>query len=66
MEICFYRSDIETNQYQLTFDIPKIKVKAKYRSSGVLLLIRASGHGDYWGEYGQLFEILFFNNKRVI
>lgn len=60
MNFLFYRSDIETNQYQLTFDIPKIKVKAKYRSSGVLLIIRASGNGDYWGEYG------WFNKKNNI
>ncbi|KAG4080290.1 hypothetical protein HA402_010782 [Bradysia odoriphaga] len=45
------KSDIETHQYQLTFEIPKISVKAQYRSSGVLILVRASGAGDYWGEY---------------
>ena len=28
-----------------------IKAKAQYRSSGVLLLIQASGAGEYWGEY---------------
>lgn len=47
------RSDIETHQYQMTFEIPKINVKAQYRSSGVLILVRASGAGDYWGEYSK-------------
>lgn len=36
----------------MTFEIPHIQVKAKYRSSGVLILVSASGAGDYWGEYG--------------
>lgn len=35
----------------MTFEIPRINVKAQYRSSGVLILVRASGAGDYWGEY---------------
>lgn len=38
----------------MTFEIPHIRVKAKYESSGVLILVRASGAGDYWGEYGKL------------
>lgn len=50
------RSDIDTLQFQLTFEIPRIQVKAQYRSSGVLILVKASGAGDYWGEYGE------FNN----
>lgn len=33
--------------------IPQIAVKAKYISSGILILVRASGGGDYWGEYGK-------------
>ncbi|KAL1490575.1 hypothetical protein ABEB36_013245 [Hypothenemus hampei] len=45
------RSDIETNQFQFTLYIPKISAKAHYESSGILLLIRASGGGNYWGEY---------------
>lgn len=35
----------------MTFEIPKINVKAQYRSSGVLILVQASGAGEYWGEY---------------
>lgn len=40
-------------QFQLSFTIPKISVLAKYRSSGVLIMVQASGGGDYWGEYGK-------------
>ncbi|XP_001663472.2 protein takeout [Aedes aegypti] len=45
------RSDIDSLQFQMTIDIPKIKARAQYKSSGVLLLLQASGAGDYWGEY---------------
>ncbi|KAG5672045.1 hypothetical protein PVAND_002207 [Polypedilum vanderplanki] len=45
------RSDIDTYQFQLTYEIPRIKVRSSFKSSGVLLLIKASGSGDYWGEY---------------
>ncbi|EFN67286.1 Circadian clock-controlled protein [Camponotus floridanus] len=38
-------------QLQLAFNIPKIRAAAKYRSSGTLILVQASGAGDYWGEY---------------
>ncbi|XP_074025622.1 juvenile hormone binding protein 2 [Leptinotarsa decemlineata] len=54
------RSDIETGQYQLTMYIPKINVRAKYESSGVLILIQATGGGNYWGEYeGTKIKIYF-------
>lgn len=49
----FYRSDIETLQFQMTLEIPRIKVRAQYESSGVLILVQASGSGEYWGEYGE-------------
>ncbi|KAF6204259.1 hypothetical protein GE061_002599 [Apolygus lucorum] len=45
------RSDIETLQFQLTFFIPRIQVRANYRSSGVLIMVQATGGGDYWGKY---------------
>lgn len=48
-----FRSDIDTLQFQMTFEIPNIRVKAQYRSSGVLILVKASGAGDYWGQYGK-------------
>jgi hypothetical protein len=51
------RSDIETLQFQLTLDIPKIKTTSQYKSSGVLILLQASGSGDYWGEYGMVYEV---------
>lgn len=43
-------------QLQLAFSIPKIRAGAKYRSSGTLILVQASGAGDYWGEYGKYFK----------
>lgn len=52
-----FRSDIDTLQFQMTFEIPHIRVKAQYRSSGVLILVKASGAGDYWGEYGKMNRI---------
>ncbi|XP_073983827.1 juvenile hormone binding protein 2 [Rhodnius prolixus] len=45
------RSDLDTLQLQLTFFIPRITVRAHYRSSGVLIMVKASGGGDYWGKY---------------
>lgn len=44
-------------QLQLALSIPKIRAAAKYRSSGTLLLVKASGAGDYWGEYGKEREL---------
>lgn len=55
MNLC--RSDLNSWQFQLSFTIPKISVIAKYRSSGVLIMVQASGGGDYWGEYGKLISI---------
>jgi len=45
------RSDIDTHQFQFTFYIPHISARALYESSGVLILVQASGGGNYWGEY---------------
>lgn len=56
-----YRSDIDTLQFQMTFEIPHIRVRAKYQSSGVLILVKASGAGDYWGEYGIYSIIIYFS-----
>lgn len=44
---------MESLQFQLTCEIPRIKVRAQYRSTGVLILVKASGAGEYWGEYGK-------------
>ncbi|XP_062554120.1 protein takeout [Armigeres subalbatus] len=54
------RSDIDTLQFQMTIDIPKIKARAQYKSSGVLLLLKASGAGDYWGEYDGVKSKIYF------
>uniref|UniRef100_A0A182VYY7 Uncharacterized protein n=1 Tax=Anopheles minimus TaxID=112268 RepID=A0A182VYY7_9DIPT len=51
LSIVNVRSDIDSMQFQMTIEIPKIKATAQYQSSGVLLLIQASGAGEYWGEY---------------
>ncbi|KAI5693723.1 hypothetical protein M8J75_004465 [Diaphorina citri] len=45
------RSDLSTNQFQFTFYVPKISVRGHYRSSGVLIMVPATGGGEYWGEY---------------
>ncbi|KAL4089578.1 hypothetical protein QTP88_024591 [Uroleucon formosanum] len=45
------RSDLNSLQFQLTFSIPKISALAHYRSSGVLIMVQATGGGEYWGEY---------------
>ncbi|XP_072378894.1 protein takeout [Diabrotica undecimpunctata] len=61
------RSDIETNQFQFTMYIPKITAKAKYESSGVLILVQASGGGNYWGEYeGVKIKVYLKGSPRVI
>ncbi|XP_053691063.1 uncharacterized protein LOC128739593 [Sabethes cyaneus] len=57
------RSDIDTLQFQMTFEIPKIKARAQYTSSGVLLLIQASGSGEYWGEYDGVKAKIYFKTS---
>ncbi|XP_017081770.1 protein takeout [Drosophila eugracilis] len=54
------RSDLDTLQFQLTCEIPRIRVKAQYRSTGVLILVKASGAGDYWGEYEGVKAKIYF------
>ncbi|CAG9829517.1 unnamed protein product [Diabrotica balteata] len=47
--------------------IPKITAKAKYESSGVLILVQASGGGNYWGEYeGVKIKVYLKGSPRVI
>ncbi|CAD6992047.1 unnamed protein product [Ceratitis capitata] len=53
-------SDLETLQFQLTCEIPHIKVRSQYRSTGVLILVKASGAGDYWGEYDGVKAKIYF------
>lgn len=59
------RSDLDTYQFQVTMVIPKIKVTARYKSSGVLILVKASGGGDYWGEYGKTINKIHFKNSYI-
>ncbi|XP_050353611.1 protein takeout [Nymphalis io] len=57
------RSDLDTYQFQLTLSIPHISTTARYRSSGILLLVRASGGGDYWGEYENVKAKVYFRGE---
>ncbi|CAL1681951.1 unnamed protein product [Lasius platythorax] len=50
-------------QLQLSFHIPKIRAAARYRSSGTLILVQASGAGDYWGEYEGVKAKVFIRAK---
>lgn len=50
-------------QLQLAFSIPRIRAAAKYRSSGTLILVQASGAGDYWGEYEGVRAKVFIRAK---
>ncbi|XP_026323849.1 protein takeout [Hyposmocoma kahamanoa] len=63
MTITNVRSDPETHQFQLTLFGPHISARARYRSSGVLLLVRASGGGDYWGEYDGVKAKVYFRGE---
>lgn len=51
MTVIGARSDLSSNQFQFTFYVPKISVRGHYRSSGVLIMVPATGGGEYWGEY---------------
>ncbi|XP_033216002.1 protein takeout [Belonocnema kinseyi] len=59
------RTQITTDevQLQLALSIPKIRATAKYRSSGTLILVQASGAGDYWGEYDGVEAKVFIRAK---
>lgn len=63
MTITNVRSDLDTHQFQLTLFGPHITTRARYRSSGVLLLVRASGGGDYWGEYDGVKAKVYFRGE---
>ncbi|XP_011498699.1 PREDICTED: protein takeout [Ceratosolen solmsi marchali] len=53
-------------QLQLALSIPKIRAVAKYRSSGTLILVQASGAGDYWGEYDGVKAKVFIRAKPYV
>ncbi|GBP66848.1 Circadian clock-controlled protein [Eumeta japonica] len=63
MTITNVRSDLDSHQFQLTMWGPHISTRARYRSSGVLLLVRASGGGDYWGEYDGVKAKVYFRGE---
>jgi len=61
------RSDLDTLQFQLAFFIPQISVAARYRSAGVLIMVQATGGGDYWGQYGGVRAKVYFRaSPRVV
>ncbi|KAL7294606.1 hypothetical protein TKK_0011912 [Trichogramma kaykai] len=60
------RIDDEEVQIQMTLDIPTIRAIAKYRSSGQLLLVKASGGGDYWGQYDGVKAKVFIRAKPYV
>ncbi|XP_068629037.1 protein takeout [Battus philenor] len=66
MTITNVRSDLDTHQFQLTLFGPHISTRARYRSSGVLLLVRASGGGDYWGEYDGVKAKVYFRGTPYV
>ncbi|KAL2747538.1 protein takeout [Vespula maculifrons] len=53
-------------QLQLVLSIPRIRAAAKYRSSGTLILVQASGAGDYWGDYEGVKAKVFIRAKPFI
>lgn len=66
LRVTTLRSNISDNEVllQVFLDIPKIRAVAKYRSSGTLVLVQASGAGDYWGEYDGVAAKVFIRAKR--
>ncbi|XP_075235870.1 juvenile hormone binding protein 2 [Lycorma delicatula] len=54
------RSDLNSLQFQLSFFIPRISAQANYRSSGILIMVQATGGGDYWGEYEGVKAKIYF------
>ncbi|XP_049799292.1 protein takeout [Schistocerca nitens] len=57
------RSDVDSLQFQLSFVVPRISARARYRSSGVLIMVQASGGGDYWGEYEGVKAKVYFRAR---
>ncbi|KAJ9577482.1 hypothetical protein L9F63_005983 [Diploptera punctata] len=56
-------TDLDTLQFQLSFYAPLINARAHYRSSGVLIMVKASGGGDYWGEYEGVKAKVYFRAR---
>lgn len=63
MSIVGVRTDLDSLQFQLSFFIPKISARAHYKSSGVLIMVQASGGGDYWGEYEGVKAKVYFRAR---
>ncbi|XP_071455445.1 protein takeout [Hetaerina americana] len=59
-------ADVDKLEMQMALKIPKIRAKANYRSSGVLLVVKASGGGDYWGIYDGVRVVVDFVGSRYV
>lgn len=47
-----------TKPFETVITIPKLVIKAKYTSSGVLIIIPASGGGDFNAVFGNAFFLV--------
>ena len=64
MSVTGVRSNLDSMEFQLSFYIPYIRARAQYRSSGVLIMVQASGGGDYWGEYEGVRAKVYFKARK--
>lgn len=55
-----FLSNIDTYEYQMTFNIPRISVQSKYKSSGTLLLFPTNGEGDFVGYFDDVKVKVYF------
>lgn len=51
--ITFYRLGEGDKPFEAVVTIPRLTIKAKYTSSGVLIIIPASGGGDFNAVFGK-------------
>ncbi|XP_026291111.1 uncharacterized protein LOC113215663 [Frankliniella occidentalis] len=64
MTVSGVRSNLDSMEFQFSFYIPHIRARAQYRSSGVLIMVQASGGGDYWGEYEGVRAKVYFKARK--
>ncbi|KAG8235712.1 hypothetical protein J437_LFUL015816 [Ladona fulva] len=64
MTVVRMRSNVDAIEFQMAIKIPKIRAKANYRSSGVLIVVKASGGGDYWGVYEGVRAVIDFAGEK--
>ena len=64
MTVTGVRSNLDSMEFQLSFYVPNIRARAQYRSSGVLIMVQATGGGDYWGEYEGVRAKVYFKARQ--